>query len=145
MLFPKRTKFNKPFKSNIYGLATSCSTLNFGQYGIQSLISGRISANQIEAARRVISRYMKLNLINSPMNTNIRTNWIRVFPYLPLTKKPNETRMGRGKGAVHIWYANIKANQILFEFSYINNPQELHHLISSKLAIKTKLIYKHDI
>lgn len=140
-----KTKFSKYFKSNIYGL--SHSSLQFGQYGIQSLVPGRLTTNQIEAARRVISRYIKQqNISASNLTTEHQGYWIRVFPYLPLTKKPNETRMGRGKGSVHIWYANIQANQLLFEFSHITNPQELHQLISSKLPIKTKLIsQKSDI
>jgi large subunit ribosomal protein L16 len=134
MLSPKKTKFQKAFNSNIYGLAHS--SLVFGSFGIQAVTPGRLTSNQIEASRIVLSRFMKRQ----------GSSWIRIFPYMPLTKKPNETRMGRGKGSVSLWYANIKVNQILFEFSSLDIllARELSRLISSKLPIKTKLIIKND-
>lgn len=140
MLAPKKTKFNKSFNSNIYGLTHS--NLVYGQYGIQAITAGRITSNQLEAIRIVLSRFMK----------NYGSFWIRIFPYMSLTKKPNETRMGRGKGAIAIWYSNIKVNQLIIEFSFLNNiidnelslARELTNLISHKLSIRTKLIINKE-
>ena len=105
MLQPTRTKFRKAHKGRIHGLATSGATLAFGQYGLKAVEPERVTARQIEAARRAITRHMKRQ----------GRLWIRVFPDVPVSKKPLEVRMGSGKGAPEFWVARVKPGRILFE------------------------------
>src|SRR6266536_6614708 len=105
MLQPTRTKFRKAHKGRIHGLATSGVDLAFGQYGLKAVEPERLTARQIEAARRALTRHMK----------RAGRVWIRVFPDVPVTKKPLEVRMGSGKGAVELWVARVKPGRILFE------------------------------
>jgi len=105
MMQPKRTKFRKAFKGRIHGLAKGGSDLNFGTFGMKALEPGRITARQIEAARRAITRHLK----------RVGRVWIRVFPDVPVSKKPAEVRMGKGKGSVELWVARVKPGRIMFE------------------------------
>src|SRR5213075_3358916 len=105
MMQPKKTKFRKAHKGRIHGVATSGATLSFGQFGLKAMAPERITARQIEAARRAITREMK----------RAGRVWIRVFPDLPVSKKPVEVRMGKGKGSVEYWAARVKPGRILFE------------------------------
>jgi large subunit ribosomal protein L16 len=110
---PKRTKFRKAFKGRIHGLAKGGTDLNFGAFGMKALEPGRISARQIEAARRAITRHLK----------RVGRVWIRVFPDVPVTSKPAEVRMGKGKGSVELWVAKIKPGRVMFEIDGV--PEEL--------------------
>src|SRR5688572_29506639 len=105
MLQPKRTKFRKAHKGRIHGQAKGGTTLNFGSYGLKALEPERVSARQIEAARRAITRHMK----------RAGRVWIRVFPDVPVSKKPAEVRMGSGKGAPELWVCRVKPGRIMFE------------------------------
>src|ERR671927_96606 len=105
MLQPKRTKYRKAFKGRINGTATSGTTLAFGQYGLKALEPDRVTARQIEAARRALTRHMKRS----------GRVWIRVYPDVPVSKKPIEVRMGKGKGSPELWVTRIKPGRILFE------------------------------
>jgi large subunit ribosomal protein L16 len=132
MLQPKKTKYRKQHKGRIHGLATSGATLAFGAYGLKAMEPDRLTARQIEAARRAITRHMK-------RQGNV---WIRIFPDVPVSKKPLEVRMGSGKGAPEWWAARVKAGRILFEIDGVN-PQvarEAFELGAAKLPIKTKFI-----
>lgn len=132
MLQPKRTKYRKAHKGRIHGLAKGGYELNFGSFGMKALESERITARQIEAARRAITRHLK------------RTGrvWIRVFPDKPVTKKPAEVRMGKGKGSVEYWVAVVKPGRILFEIDGVpaNLAEEAIRLGSAKLPIKTRFV-----
>src|SRR5216110_1940586 len=110
MLSPKRTKFRKQFKGRIHGNAKSGTTLNFGAYGLKALEPERVTAREIEAARRAITREMK----------RAGRVWIRIFPDVPVTSKPTEVRMGKGKGAVDYWAARVKPGRIMFEIDGVN-------------------------
>ena len=105
MLQPKKTKFRKAFKGRIHGVATSAQTLAFGEYGLKALEPERVNARQIEAARRALTRFMK----------RAGRVWIRVFPDVPVSKKPIEVRMGKGKGTPEVWVCRVKPGRILFE------------------------------
>ena len=105
MLSPKRTKYRKAHKGRIHGDAKGGTVLNFGSYGMKALQPERITARQIEAARRAITRHIKRQ----------GRVWIRIFPDLPVTKKPTEVRMGKGKGSVEFWAAKVKPGRIIFE------------------------------
>ena len=105
MLSPKRTKYRKAHKGRIHGDAKGGTSLNFGSYGMKALQPERITARQIEAARRAITRHIKRQ----------GRVWIRIFPDLPVTKKPTEVRMGKGKGSVEFWAAKVKPGSIIFE------------------------------
>jgi large subunit ribosomal protein L16 len=105
MMQPKRTKFRKAHKGRIHGLAKGGTELNFGAYGMKIVEPGRISARQIEAARRAITRHLK----------RVGRVWIRVFPDVPVSKKPAEVRMGKGKGSVELWVCRVKPGRIMFE------------------------------
>jgi large subunit ribosomal protein L16 len=132
MLQPKRTKFRKQFKGRIHGNAKGGTTLNFGEIGLKAVEPERITARQIEAARRAIARHTKRQ----------GRIWLRVFPDLPVTKKPAEVRMGSGKGAVELWVARVKPGRILFEIGGVN-PQiarEALQLGAAKLPIKTRIV-----
>ena len=132
MLQPKRTKFRKQFKGRIHGAAKKGTTLNFGAYGLKALEPERINAREIEAARRAITRQMK----------RAGRVWIRVFPDVPVSKKPAEVRMGSGKGAPEYWVAKIKPGRILFEVDGVDHAtaKEAMRLGAAKLSIATKFI-----
>ena len=110
MLQPKRTKFRKQFKGRIHGKATSGAELTFGSFGLKSLEPERVTARQIEAARRAITRHMK----------RAGRLWIRIFPDVPVSKKPTEVRMGKGKGTPEFWVARVKPGRVMFEIDPLN-------------------------
>ena len=132
MLQPKKTKFRKAHKGRIHGVATSGALLNFGQFGLKALEPERVTARQIEAARRAITREMK----------RAGRVWIRVFPDLPVSKKPVEVRMGKGKGSVEYWAARVKPGRILFEIDGVPEDvaKEALRLGAMKLPIMTRVI-----
>src|SRR5512138_199989 len=110
MLQPKRTKFRKAHKGRIHGVATSGATLSFGQFGLKAVEPDRVTARQIEAARRALTRHMK----------RAGRVWIRVFPDVPVSKKPLEVRMGSGKGAPEFWVARVQPGKVLFEMEGVS-------------------------
>lgn len=132
MMQPKKTKYRKQHKGRVSGAAKGGSALNFGQYGLKAVTPNRITARQIEAARRAISRHVK------------RTGrmWIRIFPDVPVTKKPAEVRMGSGKGGVEFWVARVEAGRIMFEIDGVPEAiaREAFDRASAKLPVKTKFI-----
>jgi large subunit ribosomal protein L16 len=132
MLQPKRTKYRKAHKGRVHGDAKGGFTLNFGAFGLKALEPTRMTARQIEAARRTITRHLK----------RVGRVWIRVFPDVPVSKKPAEVRMGSGKGTPEYWICRIKPGRILFEIDGVNRAiaQEAFMLASAKLPIKTKVI-----
>ena len=132
MLQPTRTKFRKAHKGRIHGLATSGATLAFGQYGLKALEPDRITARQIEAARRALTRHMKRS----------GRVWIRVYPDVPVSKKPLEVRMGSGKGAPEYWVARVKPGRVLFEIDGVPVvvAREALTLAAAKLPIKTRFV-----
>ncbi len=132
MLQPKRTKFRKAFKGRIHGVAKSATTLDFGSFGLKALGAERVTARQIEAARRAISRAMKRQ----------GRLWIRIFPDVPVSKKPPEVRQGKGKGAPEFWVCRVKPGRIMFEVDGITEEiaREAFTLASAKLPIKTKFV-----
>jgi large subunit ribosomal protein L16 len=132
MMQPKRTKFRKQFKGRIHGKATSGQVLNYGEYGLKALEPDRLTARQIEAARRAITRAMKRQ----------GRVWIRVFPDVPVSKKPAEVRMGSGKGAPEFWAARVKPGRILFEVDGVTSAtaREALTLAAAKLPILTKFV-----
>jgi large subunit ribosomal protein L16 len=132
MLQPKRTKFRKAFKGRINGTASSGATLAFGQYGLKALEPDRVTARQIEAARRALTRFMK----------RAGRVWIRVFPDVPVSKKPIEVRMGKGKGSPELWVVRVKPGRILFEVDGIPlaTAKEALTLAAAKLPVKTRFI-----
>ena len=134
MLQPKRTKFRKAFKGRIHGQAKGGTTLNFGSHGLKAVAPERISARQIEAARRAITRHMK----------RAGRVWIRIFPDVPVTKKPAEVRMGKGKGAVELWVARVKPGRIMFELDGVSDQiaKEALTLGAAKLPIKTRIVMR---
>jgi large subunit ribosomal protein L16 len=132
MLQPKRTKFRKAHKGRIHGKATSCNTLDFGAFGLKAQEPERITARQIEAARRALARGMK----------RAGRIWIRVFPDVPVSKKPAEVRMGSGKGSTEYWAARVKPGRILFEIDGVpeDTAREALRLGAMKLPITTRVI-----
>jgi large subunit ribosomal protein L16 len=132
MLQPTRTKFRKAFKGRIHGAATSGNTLAFGQYGLKALEPDRVTARQIEAARRALTRAMKRS----------GRVWIRVFPDVPVSKKPIEVRMGKGKGTPEYWVCRVKPGRVLFELDGvpIATAKEALALAAAKLSVKTRFI-----
>ena len=132
MLQPKRTKFRKQFKGRIKGDAKGGTALNFGEYGLKALEPERITARQIEAARRALTRHMKRS----------GRVWIRVFPDVPVSKKPLEVRMGSGKGTPELWVARVKPGRILFEIDGVPVAvaRESLALAAAKLPIKTRFV-----
>ena len=132
MLSPKRTKYRKAHKGRIHGTAKGGSDLNFGAYGLKAIQPDRVTARQIEAARRAITRHLK----------RLGRVWIRVFPDVPISKKPLEVRMGSGKGAPEYWVARVKPGRILFEVDGIPLAlaREALTLAAAKLPIKTRFI-----
>jgi large subunit ribosomal protein L16 len=134
MLQPKRTKFRKAFKGRIHGIATSGTDLTFGQFGLKALEPERVSARQIEAARRAMTRHMK----------RAGRVWIRIFPDVPVSKKPIEVRMGKGKGAPELWVCRVKPGRVLFEIDGVNvqTAKEALALAAAKLPIKTRFVQR---
>ena len=132
MLQPKRTKFRKAHKGRIHGLAKGGTALNFGAYGLKATQPGRVSARQIEAARRAITRHMK----------RVGKLWIRVFPDVPVSQKPAEVRQGKGKGTPEWWAARIKPGRIMFELDGVSREvaEEAFILASAKLPIGTRFV-----
>jgi large subunit ribosomal protein L16 len=132
MLQPKRTKYRKAFKGRISGAAKGGFNLDFGAYGLKAMEPDRLTARQIEAARRAITRHMK----------RAGRVWIRVFPDVPVSKKPAEVRMGSGKGAPEFWAARVKPGRVLFELDGvpIATAKEALALAAAKLSVKTRFI-----
>src|SRR5689334_14462265 len=132
MMQPKKTKFRKAHKGRIHGVATSGATLSFGQFGLKAMAPERITARQIEAARRALTRHMK----------RAGRVWIRVFPDLPVSKKPAEVRMGSGKGAPELWCARVKPGRIMFELDGVPDALAREALVlgAAKLPIKTRIV-----
>ena len=132
MLQPKRTQFRKAFKGRIHGVAKGGFELNFGQFGLKAPEPERVTARQIEAARRALTRHMK----------RAGRVWIRVFPDVPVSKKPTEVRMGKGKGAPEFWAARVHPGRIMFELDGVpvDVAREALALAAAKLPIKTKFI-----
>jgi len=132
MMQPKRTKFRKAFKGRIHGNAKGGTTLNFGEVGLKAMEPERLTARQIEAARRAIARHTK----------RAGRLWTRVFPDLPVTKKPAEVRMGSGKGSPELWCARVKPGRIIFELGGVNEQIAKQALLlgAAKLPIKTRVV-----
>ena len=136
MLQPKRTTFRKMHKGRIHRMAKGGSDLTFGTYGLKATQPERITARQIEAARRAMTRQMKRQ----------GRVWIRIFPDTPVTSKPTEVRMGKGKGSVDFWAAKVKPGRIMFEIDGVdeNVAREALRLAAMKLPIKTRVVVRED-
>ncbi len=132
MLSPKRTKYRKAFKGRIHGMAKGGTDLNFGAYGLKAIQPERITARQIEAARRAMTRHMK----------RAGRVWIRIFPDLPVTNKPAEVRQGKGKGSVEYWVARVKPGRIMFEIDGVplDVAKRAFELAAAKLPVKTRFV-----
>jgi len=132
MLQPKRTKFRKQMKGRNRGLAQTGSKVSFGEFGLKALDRGRLTARQIEAARRAMTRHIKRG----------GKIWIRVFPDVPVTKKPLEVRQGKGKGNVEFWVARVQPGSVLYEMEGVSEDiaREAFRLASAKLPIKTVFV-----
>ncbi len=132
MMQPKRTKFRKAHKGRIHGKAKGGTTLNFGSHGLKAVAPERLTARQIEAARRAITRHMK----------RAGRVWIRIFPDVPVSSKPAEVRMGSGKGAPEFWVARVKPGRIMFELDGVTDQvaKEALELGAAKLPIKTRVV-----
>ncbi len=132
MMQPSRTKYRKAFKGRIHGNAKGGTTLNFGSFGLKALTPERVTARQIEAARRALTRFMKRQ----------GRVWIRIFPDVPVSKKPAEVRQGKGKGTPEYWICRIKPGRILFEVDGVSEAmaKEGFTLAAAKLPIKTKVV-----
>ena len=132
MLQPKRTKYRKAFKGRIKGASKGGTSLNFGSFGLKALEPERVTARQIEATRRAVTRHMKRQ----------GRVWIRIFPDLPVSAKPIEVRMGKGKGSVDRWVARVAPGRILFEIDGVSEDvaREALRLGAAKLPIKTKIV-----
>jgi large subunit ribosomal protein L16 len=137
MLSPKRTKFRKAHKGRIHGLAKGGTKLNFGAHGLKAMEPMRVTARQIEAARRAITRHMK----------RAGRVWVLVFPDVPVSTKPAEVRMGSGKGAPEYWVCRVKPGRIMFEIDGVpvNVAKEAFDLAAAKLPIKTKFITRQAV
>ena len=132
MLQPKRTKYRKQMKGRVHGMAKGGTVLNFGTYGMKATSPGRITARQIEAARRAITRHMR----------RVGKVWIRIFPDVPVTGKPAEVRMGKGKGSPEYWMCRVKPGRIMFELDGVDADvaKQAFELASAKLPIRTRFI-----
>jgi large subunit ribosomal protein L16 len=132
MLSPKRTKYRKGHKGRIHGAAKGGTSLNFGAFGLKAMEPARITARQIEAARRAITRHMK----------RAGRVWIRVFPDVPVSKKPTEVRMGKGKGTPEFWACRVKPGRIMFEIDGVPTDlaREALRLGAAKLPIRTRFV-----
>src|SRR6476646_9455694 len=136
MLSPKRVKFRKMFKGRTRGIATRGAVVSFGQYGLQALEPGWVTNRQIEAARVALTRHIKRG----------GKVWIRIFPDKPVTKKPAETRMGKGKGSPESWVAVVKPGRVMFELAGVPEPlaKEALRLAGNKLPLKTKFVKRDE-
>ncbi|WP_050525453.1 50S ribosomal protein L16 [Pseudorhodobacter aquimaris] len=136
MLQPKRTKFRKQFKGKISGEAKGGFLLNFGTYGLKAVQPERVTARQIEAARRAITRHMKRQ----------GRVWIRIFPDVPVSSKPTEVRMGKGKGSVDYWAAKVKPGRVMFEIDGVSEviAREALRLGAMKLPVQTRVVERED-
>ncbi|MBR9980548.1 MAG: 50S ribosomal protein L16 [Desulfatitalea sp.] len=136
MLSPKKVKHRKVMKGKMRGTASRGATLNFGEYGLQAIDCGYISAKQIEAARIAMTRHVKRG----------GKIWIRIFPDKPLTKKPAEVRMGKGKGAPESWVAVIRPGRVLYEMSGVSKEmaQEALRLAAHKISVKTRIVERSE-
>ena len=134
MLQPKRTKFRKMHKGRITGVAKGGSDLNFGAFGLKSMEPGRVTARQIEAARRAMTRHLKRQ----------GRIWIRIFPDKPVSEKPAEVRMGKGKGSVEYWVAVVKPGRIMFEIDGVQQAlaEEAMRRASAKLPVRTRFVHR---
>ena len=134
MLQPKRTKFRKQHKGRLHGKAKGGTDLNFGGYGLKALEPNRVTAREIEAARRAITRQMKRQ----------GRVWIRIFPDVPVTSKPTEVRMGKGKGSVDYWVARVKPGRVMFEIDGVNEEtaREALRLGAAKLSVRTRFVQR---
>ncbi len=134
MLQPKRTNYRKQMKGRVHGLAKGGTVLNFGTYGMKAMTPGRITARQIEAARRAITRHMK----------RVGKVWIRIFPDVPVTGKPAEVRMGKGKGSPEYWMCRVKPGRIMFELDGVDADvaKQAFELASAKLPIRTRFVQR---
>jgi len=132
MLSPKRTKFRKQHKGRVHGLAKGGTDINFGSYGLKAITPGRVTARQIEAARRAITRHIK----------RAGRVWIRVFPDVPVSRKPAEVRMGKGKGTPEFWACRVKPGRIMFEIDGVPNDvaREALRLGAAKLPVRTRFV-----
>ncbi|GAA4793117.1 50S ribosomal protein L16 [Lysobacter hankyongensis] len=132
MLQPKRTKYRKMFKGRNEGLSWNANQVSFGEYGLKATATGRLTARQIEAARRTISRYVKRG----------GKMWIRVFPDKPITQKPIEVRMGSGKGNVEYWIAQIQPGRMIYEIEGVDEAtaREAFRLAAAKLSVTTTFV-----
>jgi large subunit ribosomal protein L16 len=132
MLSPKRTKFRKAFKGKISGLAYSGNTVSYGSYGLKAVEPERITARQIEAARRAITRCMR----------RVGKVWIRIFPDVPVSKKPAEVRMGSGKGSPEYWICRVHPGKVMFELDGVSEElaRKAFELAAAKLPIATKFV-----
>ena len=136
MLQPKRPKYRKMHKGRIHGQAKGGNVLNFGTFGLKAIQPERISARQIEAARRAMTRHMKRQ----------GRVWIRIYPDTPITSKPTEVRMGKGKGSVEFWAAKVKPGRIMFEIDGVSETvaREALRLAAMKLPVKTRTVVRED-
>ena len=136
MLSPKRTKFRKLHKGRIKGEAKGGFDLNFGSFGLKAVEPDRVTARQIESARRAMTRHMKRQ----------GRVWIRIFPDVPVTQKPTEVRMGKGKGSVEYWAAKVKPGRVMFEIDGVSEPvaREALRLAAMKLPIKSRIVVRED-
>jgi large subunit ribosomal protein L16 len=134
MMQPKRSKFRKAFKGRIHGNAKGGFVLNFGEFGLKAMEPERVTARQIEAARRALTRHMK----------RAGRVWIRVFPDVPVSKKPIEVRMGKGKGAPELWVVRVAPGRIIFEVDGVPEglAREAFELAAAKLPIKTRFVQR---
>jgi large subunit ribosomal protein L16 len=137
MLMPKKVKFRKQMRGRMRGMAMRGNKLSFGDFGLQALTPGWITARQIESARIAITRHVKRG----------GKVWIRIFPDKPITKKPAETRMGKGKGSPEAWVAVVKPGRVLYELEGVSEAVALEamRLASHKLPIKTKILVREDV
>ena len=135
MLQPSRTKFRKQFKGRNYGVATRGAKVSFGDFGLKAIDRGRLTARQIEAARRAMTRYIKRG----------GRIWIRIFPDKPITQKPAEVRMGKGKGSVEYWVAEIQPGKVLYEMDGVQEDvaREAFRLAAAKLPLRTVFVNKN--
>jgi large subunit ribosomal protein L16 len=132
MLSPKRTKFRKQHKGRVHGMAKGGTDINFGSYGLKAITPGRVTARQIEAARRAITRHIK----------RAGRVWIRVFPDVPVSRKPAEVRMGKGKGTPEYWMCRIKPGRIMFELDGVEHEtaRRAFELAAAKLSVRTRFV-----
>ncbi len=136
MLMPKRTKFRKVRKGRIYGVASSCNEIAFGQFALQAQEGERITSRQIEASRQAMTRYIKRG----------GKIWIRIFPHIPVTRKPQDVKMGSGKGNPEFFVAKVRPGTVLFEMQGVTEEiaREAMRLAGHKLPIKTKFIVREE-